>query len=320
MARTLGDIVRRGVDSVLANWPLLLIRIGESVLLMAMMIGIVVAAVIPLVLAGIGGSFAQLLESAADLEGLLGTLSIGVVLYALLALSIAIGIGMLVHSFVQGGIIGCYVEAERRAPASGAPRDAFRIFTPELWWSESKRNVWRVFWIYNAVWLGYSLLLLAPLLPLAIVIVLLRESPAALVLSIVGLVAIVLFAIGLALVVVIWSQVVLIDAVRRGLGALEAVSRWREAVRGRVLNLVLLGGIFFALSMTAGGLAAGVTFTFENAGSIPGFAMAFLPLQIALSLANSIVSTLFGSWLLAALAAALAAPPAEVRHDVVAAP
>ena len=319
MARPLGEIARRGVDNVLANWPLLLIRIAEGVAMMATILGIVVLAIVPVAAAAVG-SLTEVLDTlgrTGDLEELLLGVAPLLVVYILLVVSFVLLLAMLVHSFVQGGIVGCYVEAERRSPGAGAQRDAFRVFTPELWWREGKRNVWRFFWIYNVIWGAYSLLLLLPLLPLVVLVALFPENPVSIVIAIVGFVAVVLFAIGVAFVVLIWSQVVLIDAARRDLGPVEAINASGEALRGRLLNIILIGGIFFALSTTAGGLVAGATFSFDAAGAIPGFALALIPLQILLSLINSAISTLFGSWLLAALAAALAAP-AEVRHDVVA--
>lgn len=316
MVRPLGEIVRRGVDNVFANWPLLLIRIAESVALIAMMVAIVLLAVVPLVAAGLGGSFAESLGRTADPRALLGSISIGLVLYAILVISFALGLAILVHSFVEGGIVGCYVAAERTAPEANAPRASFAVFTPELWWSEAKRNLWRFFWIYNAIWAGYSLLILIPLLPLAIFVILFPQSPVAIAVSLVGMLAILLFAIFLAFVVVLWNQVVLVDAARRDLGPLEAIAASREAMRGRILPIVLVGGIFFVLSGTAGGAVAGVSFTFDAAGAFPGLAAAFIPLQIVLSIVNSVVSALFGSWLVAALAAVLAGGRSEVRHDV----
>lgn len=322
MARTLGDIVRRGADNVLANWPLLLIRIAEGVALLAMMLGIVALAVVPVAAAAFGGSLTHVIESvgrSGDVEELLRGFAPLLILYILLVVSIALLLAVLVHSFVQGGMVGCYLAAERRAPAAGAGRGAFAVFTPELWWSEGKRNLWRFFWIYNAIWFGYSLAILLPLLPLAILLFALPENPVAIILFAVGLIAILLFAIGLAFVVFVWSQVVLIDAARRDLGALEAIAASGEAVRGRLLNIILVAGIFFAISMTAGGIVGGFSFALDAAGMFPGMGVALIPVQIVLSLLNSIVSTLFGSWLVAALVAALAVPPAEARHDVVAA-
>jgi hypothetical protein len=317
MARTLGEIVQRGVASVLANWPLLLIRIAEGVALIALMIGIVAAAVVPLIAAGIGGSFSDAMQ-AVDIETLLGRISPLLVIYALIVISIALALAMFAHAFVQGGIVGCYLEAERLAPAGPrAPRDAFRVFTPELWWSEGKRNVWRFFWIYNVIWGAYSLAMLLPLLPLVVLVALFPENPASIVLAVVGLVAVLILMIGVAFVVVIWSQVVLIDAARRNLGVFESLAAAREAIRGRTGTIVLVGGIFFALSMAVGSFVAGFSFFVEAAREVPGAGVALIPVRIALSLINSAVSALFGCWLLAALVAALAPGPAEVRHDVV---
>lgn len=316
MARTLGDVVRRGAENVLANWPLLLIRVAESVAMIVITLGIVFGAIAPLVATMIGGSFSDLLAGAEDLEGLLLRTSPLIAIYVLLVVSLVLFVAVLVHSFVQGGIVGCYLEAERSVPADGATRGELRVFTPELWWSEGKRNLWPFFWIYNVMWGIWSLAILLPLLPLLILLVLFPGSPGAIVLAIVGFLAILLLAIGLAFVVFLWSQVVLIDSAKRGTRALEAIAASRASMRGRLGNIILVGGIFFALSMTVGTALAGFTFFVETAGAVPGMGVALIPVQILLSLVNSAVSTMFGCWLLAALAAALADLPTEVRHDV----
>jgi hypothetical protein len=316
MARTLGEVVRRGADNVLANWPLLLIRIAESVAMIVITLAILAGAVVPIAAAVMGGSLTDIVTGAVDPEQVLRSVSPLLAVYLLLVVSLVVFVAVLVHSFVQGGIVGSYLEAERSAPAAAATRADFRVFTPELWWSEAKRNVWRFFWIYNVVWGVWSLAILLPLLPLIVLVVLFSESPAAIVVAIGGLIAILLFAIGLAIVVFLWSQVVLIDAARLGTGVFESISGSWDSMRGRLGTIILVGGIAFALSMVVGSIVAGFSFVFEAAGMVPGLGLALVPIQILLSLINSAVSTLFGSWMLAALAAALARPRTEVRHAV----
>ena len=315
MPRPLGDVIRRGADNVLANWPLLLIRVAESVAMTVIMIGIALGAVIPIVVASFGGSLTDLIDGSIDPERLLRSISPFLVLYLILVVSVVLLVGVLVHSFVQGGIIGSYLAGERAARENAARAD-FGVFTPELWWSEAKRNVWRFFWIYNVIWGGWSLGLLALLLPVLVLLLLMPENPVALIIAVAAFVAVLLFAIASAFVVFVWSQVVLIDAAKRTLAPLEAISRSREAIRGRLANIVLVGGIFFAVSMMVGTGIAGFSFFFEAAGMLPGVGVALIPFQVLISLINSAVSTLFGSWMIAALAAVLHDPTPEARHAV----
>ncbi|HSN68092.1 MAG TPA: hypothetical protein VLV48_02540 [Thermoanaerobaculia bacterium] len=315
MPGALGDVIRRGADNVLANWPLLLIRIAESVAMIVITLGILIGAVVPIVAASVGGSLTDLFDGTMDPERVLRSISPFLILYVILVFSVVMLVAVVVHSFVQGGIVGCYLAGERAAPP-GAARVDFRVFTPELWWSEGKRNVWRFFWIYNVIWGAWSLVLLLPLLPLILLLVAMPENPAAIVLAIVGFIAILVFAVALAFVAFVWSQVVLLDAAKRSLAPVEAISRSSEAMRGRVGNIILIGGIFFALSMLVGSGVAGFSFFFEAAGMLPGLGVALIPFQVILSLVNSAVSTLFGSWMIAALAAALHQPTPEDLHAV----
>lgn len=313
--RPLGDVIRRGADNVVANWPLLLIRIAESVAMTVIMLGIALGAVTPFLVASLGASLSDLIEGSIDPERLLRNISPFLVLYILVVVSVVLLVGVLVHSFVQGGIVGSYLAGERAAPEKAA-REHFRVFTPELWWSEAKRNVWRFFWIYNVIWGGWSLALLLLLLPVLVLLLLMPQNPVALVVAIAAFVAVLLFSIASGFVVFLWSQAVLIDAAKRSLAPLEAISRSREAIRGRIANIVLVGGIFFALSMLVGSAVAGFSFFFEFAGELGGMGLAMIPFQVLVSLINSAVSTLFGSWMLAALAAALHDPTPEARHAV----
>src|SRR6185436_11893984 len=48
LRRSVTDLIRRGFDSMLANWPLVLIRIGEVVVLTAIAIAAIVATLVPI--------------------------------------------------------------------------------------------------------------------------------------------------------------------------------------------------------------------------------------------------------------------------------
>ena len=74
MSRGATDVLRRGFELTLANWPLLLIRVAEQVIGMIIMIGALVAAVIPIaVSAGLGEPMRGLSTAAMAPEELLET-------------------------------------------------------------------------------------------------------------------------------------------------------------------------------------------------------------------------------------------------------
>lgn len=303
--RTPGDVCRRGMESALANWPLVLIRIAEGIATLVLVFGLVVAAVIPIVFAGVTGSLAEVFSDPEAMQRLLLDLSPFAVLYAIGVVTLILVVAVVVHSFVQAGVIGIYVIADRRAPEGSPSRADFRAFEPELWWAEAMRHGWRFFWIYNVIWGAFGLVLLLPLLALVLLLVVAPEHPAALAVTCLGTVAVMLLAMVASVVVFVWSQLVLIETVRSGSGVAESMRRTRELVRGRIGTIVLVSAIFFALSFTVGSIVAGISFGIGMMGSVPGLEIAFIPFRILISLLNSIISAAFGAWLLAAFVASV---------------
>lgn len=306
--RTTGEACRRGMESAVANWPLVLIRIAEGIATLFLAIGLIVAAVMPVVFAGATGSLTEIFANPETMERVLTGLSPLVALYAIFVLALIFGVAIAVHAFVQGGVIGVYLMADRRAPEGSRSRAHFRAFEPELWWSEALRNGWRFFWIYNVIWGAFGLVLLIPLLAILLLLMVFPENPGALVVTCLVTGLVMVLGIVLTIVVFIWSQVVLIEAARSGSGVFESIRRSRELARGRVGTIVLVSAIFFVLSFTVGSVVAGFSFGIGMMGSVPGLEMAFIPFRILISLLNSIVSAAFGAWLLAALVASVGGP------------
>src|SRR5260370_7722899 len=55
--RNTTDVLRRALDNTLANWPLIALRIAENFLLVLLLIGSIVAAVVPLGIAAVFSNF-----------------------------------------------------------------------------------------------------------------------------------------------------------------------------------------------------------------------------------------------------------------------
>src|SRR6202022_3880375 len=106
---------RRGFDSVLANWPLLLLRLAESILFAAIAVAAVIAIIVPVLLSAgmskfdLGGANdpAEFLRSIL-LDHWLHIVYVLAGICALLILFVAL------HSFVQGGAAEVFVAAGRR--------------------------------------------------------------------------------------------------------------------------------------------------------------------------------------------------------------
>ncbi|MFN2443115.1 MAG: hypothetical protein ABR517_10575 [Thermoanaerobaculia bacterium] len=308
--RSIGEIFRRGMESTIANWPLILIRVAESIAMIAVIVATVFVAVVPLFVGAAAG-----MPSFDDPDSLarwvLGVSPL-LVLFLLIVITLVFGLAVLLHAFVQGGVFGVFAEAERRG-TEGAGRDFFRVFTPEMWWRDSKRFAWSFFWIYNIVWGIAALVMLLPLIPALIGAILLRDSEMLLIPTCLGIAATVAVGLLAGLVAIIWSHVAFAEAVRTGAGARESLRLAGVRLRQRPGAILLVVVSYFAISMVVGGFVGGFAFGLDAANVIPGVGVAFIPFRIVLSLLNTLVSAAFGCWMTAAIVAVVF-PPREVPN------
>jgi hypothetical protein len=292
--------VQHGFDNVLANWPLLLIRIGEQVAMIVLIVVSVLAGVLPVIFWGLGS--AQVLEGVSTpeeaVEFLLGNLL--PILYILVVLTIALLLAMIIHSFVQGGVVGCYIEGERRGRTNpGVARARYRVFTPDLWFRNAKRTWWPIFLIYNIVWGVFGLVLLIPLLAIALIIFLMRDSPELIALTCVGVVLLFGFLFIAAYVVHIWSTVAIVLNVMGQRVGQALREGWTLMIR-RALPFVAIVVIALAVSVSAFGSVFGASFAVGLVSHVPGFGIVTLPLQVVISLLQTAVSIVVYAWFLAA--------------------
>lgn len=299
------DVIRRGFDNTVANWPLLLIRIGEGVLMMILAIGAVVAIIIPIVVSL--GINATTIENPADFaEVVLGTLADRwmVIVYVIVIVTLMLTIFVAIHSFVEAGSARVYVDADRAAgPVTHGPRDRYRAFTTERWLEGGKRDWWPVFWIYNVAWAIASLIILVPFLITAALIFVMRDEPAAM--AGIGCLAatfLLFLTIGVVVVTNIWCQkaiVVCAARTHRTIGALGQAWREFRADTGRHIGVAL---ILFLLMIVGTGVFASIS-AMSGISDSPMFAVAIMPMQIVGSFANTIFSTVMAAWFLACFAA-----------------
>jgi hypothetical protein len=308
--RPIGEIFRRGMESAIANWPLILIRVAESIAMVVVVIAAVMVAVVPLFV-GAATGLPSIDDPDSFARWVLGVSPL-LVLYLLIVVILVFGLALLFHAFVQGGVFGVCAAAERHAPEGGG-RDWFRVFTPEMWWSNSKRFVWTFFWIYNIVWGLAALVMLVPLIPALIGAMLLRDSEMILLPTCLGIATTVGVGIVAGLVAMVWSHVAFAEAVRTGEGAVESLRLGGVRLRQRAGAILLVVVSYFALSMVIGGFVAGFAFGLDAANVIPGVGLALIPFRIVLSLLDTLVGAALGCWMIAAIVAAVF-PPREVSN------
>ena len=293
--------IQRGFDNVIANWPLLLIRLAENAALAFVIIAAVFGAILPI---AFFGAFAEELRDFQTpqelLDAMLGT-PLLMILYVFLILSLVLTMALAIHSFVQGGVVGCYLEGERKAKMAGpGERSRFKVFTPDLWIRYGRRDWWPLFLIYNATWGLFGLILLLPLIALLVLIFSVRDTDAVIPLTCGGLVVVFLLMFLGAIVVHLWSTcAIVLRSTGRQVGA--ALSEgWRVTVR-RIVPLIVLAIIALAVSFAAAGSIGVGGFGLGVISSVPGMALLTIPVQIGISFLQTAVSIAVYSWFLAAV-------------------
>ncbi len=289
------EILRRAFASTLANWPLLLIRFLEVVVMIVVMVGGFLLALIP---AGLAFDFSSLTKYAenpdAAAEWFLG--NIGVLIYLVVAVSVLLGVAMLIHSFFEAGVTGAFIRYERNA-AKWEWRDAMSRFSVEGFFEDAGRRGWRVFLIYNIVWGVAGLFILVPIAIILAVTLLLRESPAAIALACCGIVLILLFAIIVAIVAGAWAQLAITIGIAGPHGAMESSSLAGDMIKAKLWKVVLVMVVMMALSIGLSMITSTMNLAFTAGAYVPGGDWMMLPVQILGALLDSIGSSIVGLWL-----------------------
>jgi hypothetical protein len=292
------DVLRRGLDNVLANWPVLLLRLAQTVLMAVIFLGFFLAAVAPIVVSlGININEWQTFDPTTFGDWLAAHW--GVILWLLFLLSIVITLAMAIYAFFQAAAATIYVDGERTARAAGDPgRLAYRVFTFERWFAGGVRHWWRVFLVYNIAWFLGAMAILLPML--AVALLMMAAGPAGLVIGCITVPFLAILIIGGALLINAWTLKAVLATVRGDAGARAALRRSRMAISedlGRtfavmaILTAVLIGTSAFVSVFTSFPLHS------------PSALFALMPFQIIASLLQSVASAAVDSWFLATFAA-----------------
>lgn len=299
MKRSAIDVIRRGFENALANWPLILIRIAEGVVFGVIVIGAIIAAVVPvLVTAGFSNDvdYRNPENVAVLIVGLFVEHWI-LVLYLFALFLLILGVLMAIHSFVEAGCARIYIDGERTA--------GFKAFAADRWLRGGVGGWWAVFWIYNLAWSVGALILLGPLV-LTMAGMLAVGGPAGRVaIGCAGLAVTLLLLVPTAILIGMWTQKAIVVCVARTLGAAEALRAARREIKldfGRHLAVAL---VLMVIGFIAAMVISGVSFPFSlgqnrHAGFFP---LLFAPVQIALTFVQSIASAAVHAWSLASFVA-----------------
>jgi hypothetical protein len=302
LKRSLPDVLRRGLDSTIANWPVIALRIAESVVLIGVVIASVIVAIIPAVVAA-GLSKDEIMNSSDPPSAIVGWVIGHLMLFAwMFALAfIVLGVLLAIHAFVEGGIAQIYVDGERNEKRHlAAGREAFRAFSVDRWLAGGAATWWRIFWLYNWAWSVGLLFVLVPLILTIAGLVLISDTVGRVVVGCVGVALAIFVFIPVAIVVSIWCAKAITICVARSLPGRESLRVAWRAVREDLGRHVAVALIAFVVSMALNSVvsAFSVPMTITQ-HQLPSMALFFTPVRLVSGVFQSMVSAAVGCWLMA---------------------
>jgi len=302
LKRSLPDVLRRGLDSTIANWPVIALRIAESVVLIGIVIASIIVALIPAIVAA-GLSKDEIMNSSDPPAAIVGWLIGHLMLFVwMLALAfIVLGVLLAIHAFVEGGIAQIYVDGERNEKRHlAAGRDAFRAFSVDRWLAGGAASWWRIFWLYNWAWSVGLLFVLVPLMLTIVGLVLVSDTVGRMVVGCVGLAIAILVLIPVAIVISVWCAKAITICVARSLPARESLRVAWRAVRGDLGRHVAVAVIAFVVSMALNSIVSAVSVPMTiTQHQVPSMELFFTPVRLVSGVFQSMVSAAVGSWLMA---------------------
>jgi hypothetical protein len=323
LKRNITDVLRRGLDTTIANWPVILLRITESVLFIGIIIAAIIAAVVPAVVAA-GLSKDDIVNSAdpagAVLQWVTGHLMLFVWMFALAF--IVFGVMIAIHSFIEGASAQIYVDGERAAkrrsdslvrlpapsvglesPTYVAPvekRDDFRAFTFDRWLSGGASSWWRIFWVYNLAWSVSLIFVVVPLIITMIAMLAVSDTAARVIIGCAGVALAVLILIPVGIATSIWCKKAITICVARAMSARESLRLgWREfrADLGRHLAIAV---IVFVISMALNSVVSAFSVPMNiTQHKVPDLTLMFAPARVVIGVIQGMIGAAVSSFFLA---------------------
>ena len=291
MRRNTTDVLRRGFDLTVANWPVIAVRIVETIVLAMVTIGFVIATIVPIIVSAGLGNFSDITSATAAIVD-----HWIVIVYALAMIAVLLVLLVAVHAFVDGGVAQIFIDSDRA--------DAKPAFNMSRLLAGGRSSWWAIFWIYNLVWSIAGIILLVPLTATLALMLVVDDNTARIGISCFGLAVSFILLMGLGIIAAVWTQKAIAVCVARAAGAADAMRLARQEMRrdlGRHFAVA-----FIAIVVSVGGSALigviSAPFSMMHHGE-PIFVLLTAPLQIVVSFAQSIFSAAAGAWFLASFIA-----------------
>lgn len=312
------DVLRRSLDNTLANWPLIGIRLGETIFFLVCTLVAVLVILAP-ILVSLGINIASMTTPDEVVEALFGLGTKWVLfVWIFLAVSVLLVVFVAIHSLIEAGSARVYVDAERIAGAGvEGVRGRFRVFSFDRFWAGARDGWWTVFWIYNIAWTIASALLLIPLLPTLGIMLMMQDANPGVAAGVgcLGLVATLLLFFVVAIVTTIWVNRAIAEWGVHRAGVGDALSSSWRAVRGDFVRLLLLAIAVFVIALAGSSFFStfSIMATFGGASTDSSAALFFLlPIRFVASLLGWAFSAAIAGWFLASYTA-VAVEPVDSR-------
>jgi len=292
--RNAADVLRRGFEITVANWPLLLIRIAEHIVFFILAVASIVAIVVPIAVSAGLGHFEIDPDNPNGAAGIIAQALIDhwlLFLFVLVAITVVLIVFVAIHSFVQAGSAEVYVWGQAPSPVAST-------FTVDRFMAGGKRGWLPVFWIYNIAWLYAGVVLLVPVLPIPFIIYAIGESMAAIVVGCGLLLVWGCFAVLVGLATALWTMKAVVIAMTRNLPARASLTEAKRLIRlepGAHFAVAFIMLVIWFGGSALIGMFSGVT----SIGHATPFAVLTAPVHLLLSLLNAIFSAGVESWFLA---------------------
>lgn len=302
MKRSTTDVLRRGFDSTLANWQLIAIRIAENLLFVMIVIGSIMAVVVPIAVTA-GMSKFDLDRAAEPMQAIAAMIVEHwlLLVYVLAIASVVLLIMVAIHSFVDAGTAKVFIDAEREAKRSATPgREAFRAFSIDRWLQGGRSSWWSIFWVYNIAWGIGGLVMLVPLLATLAGMLAISDSGGRVAIGCLGIAVSFVIIFPLAVIIAVLTQKAIAVCVARAATASAGLRQGWSEIQKDLGRHFAVAFIVFVIAIGGSTLISLLSAPLSVArGHTPFVDLAFAPAQIAVSIVQGVFSAAVGLWFLA---------------------
>jgi hypothetical protein len=287
LKRSATEILRRGFQVTVANWPVIAFRLVESMLFVGLVVAAVIAIIVPFV-ASVG------MGNLNDVGGLTNALMERwvIIVYALVVAMAVVVLFIAIHAFVDAGTAQILIDSERN---NAAPS-----FNIDRWLSGGRAGWWPVFWMYNVIWSVAGAVLLVPLAATLAAMFAVTADAGKIVVACSGLALTFVLLLPLGVLAGMWTQKSIVVCVARNAPATESMRAARQEMRRDFGRHLVVAVIVIVVSIGGAGVISMLSMPLSFAReSNPMSIGVMAPVQIVLSFVQGIFSAAVGTWFLA---------------------